>query len=153
MVFDTLEKVQLIRERLWASQSRQKSYADIRVKDIEFEVDDYVYLKISPMKGVKRFGKKGKLNPQYVGPFRILSRFVKGAYELELPSDLASVHPVLHVSFLKKCIGDPSVVVLIQSIGVQNTLSYEEIPVEILDYQTRRLRNKEVPLVKLLWRN
>ena len=79
------------------------------------------------MKGVKRFGKKGKLSPQYVGPFKILSRFGKVAYELELPSDLASVHPAFHVSLLKKCIGNPKVVVLIQSIDVLNNLSYEEI--------------------------
>ena len=110
-----------------------------------------MYLKISPMKGLKRFGKKGKLRPRYVGPFRILCCFGKVAYELELPSDLASVHPVFHFSSIKKCIGDPAIVVPIQSIDIQNSLSYEEIPVEILDYQTRRLRNKEVPLVKVLW--
>ena len=105
------------------------------------------------MKGVKRFIKKGKLSPRYVGPFRILCRFGKVAYELELPSDLASVHPFFHVSLLKKCIGDPAVVVLIQSIDIQNSHSYEEILVEILDYQTHRFSNKEVPLVKVLWRN
>ncbi|KAF3648227.1 CCHC-type integrase [Capsicum annuum] len=153
IVFDALEKVQLIRERLWAAQSRQKSYADVRRKDLEFEVDDYVYLKISPMKGVKRFGKKGKLSPRYVGLFRILSRFGKVAYKLKLPSDLASVYQVFHVSLLKKCIGDPAIVVPIQSVDIQNSLSYEEILVEILDYQTRWLRNKEVPLFKVLWRN
>ena len=103
------------------------------------------------MKGVKRFVKKEKLSTRYVDPFKVLSCFGMVAYELELPSDLASVHPVFHVSLLKKCIGDPAVVVPIQSIDVQNSLSYEEIPVEILDYQTRRLRNKEVPLVKVLW--
>ncbi len=153
LVFDALEKVQLIRERLQAAHSRQKSYEDVHRKDLEFEVGDHVYLKISPMKGVKRFGKKGKLSPRYICPFKILNCFGKVAYELEFPSDLASVHPVFHVSLLKKCIGDPIVVVPIQSIDIQNSLSYEEIPVEILDYQTRRLRNKEVPLVKVLWRN
>ncbi|PHT54216.1 Lignin-forming anionic peroxidase [Capsicum baccatum] len=90
---------------------RYRSLIDVRRKDLEFEVNDYVYLKISPMKGVKRFGKKGKLSPRYVGPFRILSCFGKVAYELKLPSNLASVHPVFHVSLLKKCIGAPAVVV------------------------------------------
>ena len=101
---------------------------------------------------MKRFGKQEKL-PWYVGPFKIFSHFSKVAYELELPSDLASVHPVFHVSLLKKYIGDPEVVVPIQNIDVQNSLSYEEIPVKILDYKTQKLRNKEVPLVKVLWRN
>ncbi|KAF3667545.1 hypothetical protein FXO37_09980 [Capsicum annuum] len=104
LVFDTLEKVQLIRERLKTVQSRQKSYADLHRKNLEFEIGDFMYLKISPMKGVKRFGKKRKLSPRYVSPYRILNRFGKVAYELELPSDLASVHPVFHVSLLKKCI-------------------------------------------------
>ena len=108
-------------------------------------------IKISPIKGVKRFGKKGKLSPQYVGPFIILCHLGKVAYELELPLDLASVYPVFHVSLLKKCIGDPTVVVPIQSVDIQNSLFYEEILVEILDYQTRRMRNKEVPLVQVLW--
>ena len=106
---------------------------DIHRKDLEFEVNDYVYLKISSMRRVKRFAKKGKLNPLYVGPFKIFCHFGKVAYELESPSDLASVHPVFHVSLLKKCIGDPAVVVPIHSIDIQNSLSYEEIPVEILD--------------------
>ncbi|KAF3640559.1 putative elongation factor P-like isoform 2 [Capsicum annuum] len=105
------------------------------------------------MKRVKSFGKKGKLSPQYISPYQILSRFRKVAYELELPSDLALVHPVFHVSLLKKCIGDPAVVVPIEGIDIQNNLSYEEILVKILDYQIRRLRNKEVPLVKVFWRN
>ena len=100
------------------------------------------------MKGVKRFDNKGKISPRHIDPFNILSRFSKVAYELELPSDLASVHPFFHVSLLKKCIGDPSIVVPIQSIDVQNNIFYENIPVEILDYYTLRLRNKEVPIVK-----
>ncbi|KAF3646048.1 putative uroporphyrinogen decarboxylase, chloroplastic-like [Capsicum annuum] len=105
------------------------------------------------MKGVKRFDKKGKLNPRYVNPYKILSHFEKVVYELELPSDLASVHPVFLDSLLKKCIGDPAIAIPLESVDIQNCLSYEEVPVEILDHQIRRLRNKEVPLVKVLWRN
>ncbi|KAF3614767.1 hypothetical protein FXO37_35816 [Capsicum annuum] len=131
---------------------RCRSPVDMRRKDLEFEISDYVYLKIYPIKGVKRFGKKEKLSPRYIDPFKILSHFGKVAYELELPSYLASVHPVFHVSLLKS-IGDLEVIVLIQSVDIQNSLSYEEIPVKILNYQTRRLRNKEVPLFKVLWRN
>ena len=81
-----------------SAQSRQKSYSDNRRKDIEFEVDDWIYLKISPMKGVTRFGKKGNLSPRYIGPYKIVRRVGKVAYELELPNDLAMVHPVFHVS-------------------------------------------------------
>ena len=84
LVFEAMEKVRLIRERLKSAQSRQKSYSDNRRKDIEFEVNDWVYLKISPMKGVMRFGKKGKLSPRYIGPYRILRRVGKVAYELDL---------------------------------------------------------------------
>ena len=106
LVFEAMEKVRLIRERLKSAQSRQKSYSDNRRKDIEFEVNDWVYLKISPMKGVMRFGKKGKLSPRYIGPYKILRKMGKVAYALDLPTDLAMVHPVFHVSMLRKFIGD-----------------------------------------------
>ncbi|WMV42226.1 hypothetical protein MTR67_035611 [Solanum verrucosum] len=105
------------------------------------------------MKGVMRFGKKGKLSPRYVGPYRILKRIGKVAYELELPADLAAVHPVFHISLLKKCVGDPASIVQLESVAVKDSLSYEDVPVEILDRQVRRLRNKEVASVKVLWRS
>ncbi|KAH0669267.1 hypothetical protein KY285_023426 [Solanum tuberosum] len=108
-------------------ESHQKSYTDVRRRILEFEVDDWVYLKISPMKGVMRFGKKGKLSLRYIGPYRIVKRIGNVAYELELPQELAAVHP--------------------------DNLSYEEIPVQILDRQVRKLRTKEVGSVKVLWRN
>src|SRR5688572_19882199 len=102
LVFEAMEKVRLIRERFKSAQSRQKSYSDNRRKDIEFEVNDSVYLKISPTKGVMRFGKKDKLSPRYIGPYKIFRRMGKVAYELDLPSELAMVHPVFHVSMLRK---------------------------------------------------
>ncbi|WMV41499.1 hypothetical protein MTR67_034884 [Solanum verrucosum] len=105
------------------------------------------------MKGVMRFGKKGKVSPRYVGPYRILKRIGKVAYELELPADLAAVHPVFHISLLKKCVGDPASIVPLESVAVKDSLSYEDVPVEILDRQVRRLRNKEVASVKVLWRS
>ncbi|WMV32813.1 hypothetical protein MTR67_026198 [Solanum verrucosum] len=120
-------------------------HPDVRKRELEFQVDDWVFLKVSPMKGVMRFGKKGKLNPRYVGPYRILKRIGKVAYELELPTDLAIVHPVFHISLLKRCVGDPVSVVPLETIAVKDSLSYEDVPVEI---QVRRLRNKEVALVK-----
>ncbi|KAH0706733.1 hypothetical protein KY289_011809 [Solanum tuberosum] len=91
--------------------SRQKSYTDVRRRALEFEVDDWVYLKVSPMKGVMRFGKKGKLSPRYIGPYRISKRIGNVTYELELPQELVAVHPVFHISMLKKCMDDPSLII------------------------------------------
>ena len=105
------------------------------------------------MKGVKRFGKKGKLSPRYVGPYRVLNRVGKTAYEIELPAELSAVHLVFHVSMLKNHIGDSVVIDPSEGCDVQDSLLYNERLVEILDYQVRRLRNKEVPLVKVLCRN
>ncbi|WMV59546.1 hypothetical protein MTR67_052931 [Solanum verrucosum] len=132
------------------AQSRQKSYADNIRKDLEFEVGDWVYFKISPMKGVMRFGKKGKLSPRYVGPYPILKCIGKVAYEVDLTNELAPVHPMFHVSMLKKCIGDLVSILPLENLGVNENLSYEEVPVEILDRQVRKLKNKEVASVKVL---
>ncbi|WMV50642.1 hypothetical protein MTR67_044027 [Solanum verrucosum] len=105
------------------------------------------------MKGVMRFGKKRKLSPRYMGPYQILRHIVKVAYELELPNYLAFVHPVFHISLLKKCVGDPTSIVPLDSLGIKDRLYYEEILVEILDWQVRKFRNKEVASIKVLWRN
>ena len=102
------------------------------------------------MKGVMRFGKKWKLSPRYVGPYKSFKRIGKVAYELELPVDLEAVHPVFHISLLKKCVDDPAFIVPLESVAVKYSLSYEHLPVEILDRQVRRLRNKEVASVKVL---
>lgn len=107
LVQQAVEKVKLIRERLRTAQSRQKSYSDTRRRDLEFDIDDWVFLKVSPMKGIMRFGKKGKLSPRYIGPYRIVRRIGRVAYQLELPPELEAVHPVFHVSMLQKRIGDP----------------------------------------------
>ena len=152
-VLYAMDKVQLIRDRLKTAQSRQKSYAAVRRRELEFQVDDWVFLKVSPMKGVMRFGKKGKLSPRYVGPYNILKRIGKVTYELEFPAELAAVHPVFHISLLKECMGDPASIVPLESVAVKDSLSYEDVPVEILELQVKRLRNKEVASVKVLWRS
>ncbi|XP_070022204.1 uncharacterized protein [Nicotiana sylvestris] len=105
------------------------------------------------MKGFMRFGKKGKLSPRYVGPYKIIRRIGRVAYELDLPSELEAVHPVFHVSLLRKCIGDPSRIMPIDDINVAEDLSYAKVPVAILDLRVRNLRTKEVASVKVLWRN
>ncbi|KAH0775084.1 hypothetical protein KY290_012221 [Solanum tuberosum] len=153
VVYEATKKVRLIRDRLKTAHSQQKSYADNRKRDLELEVGDWVYLKISPMKGVMRFGKKGKLSPRYVGPYEISKHVRKVAYELKLPIELAPIHPVFHISMLKKCIGDPVSFLPLEGLGVDESLSYEEVPVEILDRQVKKLRNKEVASVKVLSRN
>ena len=100
-----------------------------------------------------RFGKKGKLSPRYIGPYQITKRFGQVAYELDLPQELSMVHPVFHVSMLRKCIGDPSRITPIEDVHVTEDLTYEEVPVAILDRQVKKLRNKEVASVKVLWRS
>ncbi|WMV18379.1 hypothetical protein MTR67_011764 [Solanum verrucosum] len=99
------------------------------------------------------FGKKGKLSPRYMGPYRILKRIGRMAYELELPTNLAAVHPVFHISLLKKYVCDLAFVMLLEIVAVKDSLSYEDVPIKILDHQVRRLRNKEVASVKVLWRS
>ena len=98
------EKIRIIRERLKVAQDRQKSYADVRQRDLEFEVNDLVFFKVAPWKGIIRFQKRGKLNPRYIGPFRIVERIGPVAYRLELPSELSRIHNVFHMSMLRKYI-------------------------------------------------
>ncbi|XP_069145483.1 uncharacterized protein [Solanum lycopersicum] len=113
----------------------------------------YALDKVSPMKGVMRFGRKGKLCPRYIGPYQIVHRIGKVAYELDLPSNLEAVHPVFHVSMLHKFIGDPSSVFPVDDVQVTEELSYEEKPITILDRLVRRLHTKDVASVKVSWKN
>ncbi|XP_015160865.1 uncharacterized protein [Solanum tuberosum] len=144
LVQQVIEKVKLIRDRLHIAQCRHKSYVDVRRWNLEFEVEDWVFLKVSPMKGIMRFRKKGKLSPRYIAPYKIIWKIGMVAYELDLPSELEAVHPVFHVSMLWKCIGN---------ICIAEDLSYAEVPIAILDRQVRKLRNKDVAFMKVLWRN
>jgi hypothetical protein len=104
------------------------------------------------MKGVQRFGMKGKLSPRYVGPFEVIERIGAVAYRLRLPESMSQIHDVFHVSTLRKCLSDPSQVTTVEAIPVQEDLTYEETPVQILDRKEKVLRNKSIPLVKVLWR-
>ncbi|KAI5324710.1 hypothetical protein L3X38_033783 [Prunus dulcis] len=149
----TKEQVKIIRERLKTAQDRQKSYADNRRKDLQFEVGDWVFLKLSPWKGVVRFGKRGKLSPHYIGPYEVVERVGPVAYRLALPPDLSLLHDVFHVSMLRKYIADPSHVLEEQPIELQEDLTYVEQPVQILDRKMQVLRSREIPLVKVLWRS
>ena len=119
----------MIKDRLAAAYSHKKTYADNRKRSLEFEVGDQVYLKISPMKGVMRFGDTGKLSPRYIGPYEILQRVGNVAYKLKLSNYLASVHPEFHVSMHKMFLGDPTSILPVEGLGVDENLSYEEVPV------------------------
>ena len=142
LIYKTLEKVHIIRNRLQTAYSRRKSYANHRRRDLEFEEGDKVYLKISPMKGMVRFCKKGKLSQHYVGSYELLQRVGKVSNELKLFSELASVHSFFHVFMMKKCIGDPESIIPIESLDVKDNLSYKKFSVQILDSQVMKLRNK-----------
>ncbi|GJW90925.1 putative reverse transcriptase domain-containing protein [Tanacetum coccineum] len=130
LIQETTEKIVLIKQRIQAAQDRQKSYANLKRKPMEFEVKDKVMLKVSPWKGVVRFGKRGKLNPRYVGPFKVLAKVRKVAYKLELPQELSRVHHTFHVSNLKKCYADEPLVMPLEGIHVDDKLKFVEEPVE-----------------------
>ncbi|GJS36694.1 putative reverse transcriptase domain-containing protein [Tanacetum coccineum] len=134
-----------------AAQDRQKSYADRKRKPMEFEVGDRVMLKVSPWKGVVRFGKRGKLNPRYVGPFKVLAKVRKVAYRLELPQELSRVHHTFHVSNLKKCYADEPMVMPLEGIHVDDKLQYVEETIEIMEREIKRLKRSRIPLVKVRW--
>ncbi|TYK29789.1 ty3-gypsy retrotransposon protein [Cucumis melo var. makuwa] len=153
LVQTTNVAIQKIRARMLTAQSRQKSYADERRKDLEFDVGDMVFLKVAPMKGFLRFEKKGKLSPRFVGPFEILERIGPVAYRLALPPSFSAVHDVFHVSMLRRYVADPTHVVAFEPLQINEDLSYEEQPVEILAREVKMLRNRHISLVKVLWRN
>ncbi|GKD72949.1 hypothetical protein Tco_1331231 [Tanacetum coccineum] len=132
LVQEMIDKVVLVKEKPKAARDRQKSYANKRRKPLEFEVGDQVLLKVSPWKGVVRFGKKGKLAPRYVGPFEILERIGPVAYWLRLSEELIGVHDTFHVSNLKKCLRNANLQVLLNEIKINKTLRFVEEPVEIM---------------------
>ncbi|GJS64715.1 putative reverse transcriptase domain-containing protein [Tanacetum coccineum] len=126
MIRETTEMIVQIKNRLLAARSRQKSYADVRRKPLEFEVGDKVMLKVSPWKGVVRFGKRGKLSPRYIGPFKILSRVGPVAYKLELPRELQGIHNTFHVSNLKKCLSDEELIIPLDEVRIDEKLHFIE---------------------------
>ncbi|KAA3460467.1 DNA/RNA polymerases superfamily protein [Gossypium australe] len=153
LVAESEEKVSVIRARLKEASDRQKSYADLKRKEIEFDVGDQVFLKVSPWKKVMRFGRKGKFSPRFIRPYRVLKRVGQVAYQLELPSELKQMHDVFHVSMLRRYRSDPSHVVPVEEVELRPDLSYEEEPIQIFERDVKVLRRKSVPLVKVLWRN
>ncbi|GKB31612.1 putative reverse transcriptase domain-containing protein [Tanacetum coccineum] len=149
LIQETTEKIVQIKQRMQAARDRQKSYADLKRKPMEFQVGDKVMLKVSPWKGVVRFGKRGKLNPRYVGPFKVLEKVGEVAYKLELPEELSRVHNTFHVSNLKKCYADEPLAVLLDGLYFDDKLQFVEEPVEIVDHEVKRLKQSRIPLVKV----
>ena len=153
LVHITLDKIQIVRDRLKIARDRQKSYADKRRRDLQFKVGDRVFLKVSPWKGVLRFGRRGKLRPKYIGPYEIIARVGPVAYRLDLPQELSKFHNKFHVSMLRKYIPDPSHVLRDQPVELKDNLTYKEQPMQIVDRREQILRNKVIMLVKFLWGN
>ena len=153
LIRDTSKKVSLIQQRLLTAQSRQKSYADVRRRPLEFEVGGHVSLKVIPKRGVVRFGKRGKLSPRFIGPFEILERVGTVAYRLALPPSMTGVQEVFHVSMLRKYTPDPAHVLDWGQIEVDIDGTFEEGLVCILDSRDQVLRRKTVRLVRVLWRH
>ncbi|GJZ12212.1 hypothetical protein Tco_0546971 [Tanacetum coccineum] len=134
-----------------AARDRQKSYAVKRRRPLEFEVRDKVMLKVAPWNGVMQFGKRRKLNPRYIGPFRIIERIGPVAYRLELPQELSRVHNVFHVCNLKKCLSNDTLVIPLEEIQLDDKLNFVEEPVEIMDRVVKQLKRSRIPIIKVRW--
>ena len=153
VISETNERIDQIRAHLKAAQDLQKTYADKRLRPIEFQVGYNVWLKVSPWKVIIRFRKRGKLGPRFIGPFKIIVRVGKVAYRLELPEELQGVHSTFHASHLRKCLADVTAYVPYKDIEVNDKLGYIEQPVAILDKKVKKLINKEIKQVKIQWKN
>ncbi|KAK6119494.1 hypothetical protein DH2020_046763 [Rehmannia glutinosa] len=147
----TVEAVEKIIERIKVAQDRQKSYADPKRKELQFVVGEKVFLRVSPTKGIFRFGKRGNLNPRYVGSYEILERVGRVAYRLALPPSMSGIHNVFQVSMLRRYMPDSSHVVNYETIELDRQVSYEEKPVAVLDWKVHKLRNRDVELIKVQW--
>ncbi|GJV72043.1 putative reverse transcriptase domain-containing protein [Tanacetum coccineum] len=148
LIRETTKKINQIKNRLLTTRCRQKSYANVRRKLMEFDVGDMVMLRVLPWKGVLRFGKRGKLSPRYVGPFKIIESIGLVAYRLELLEKLCGIHNTFHVSNLKKGLADKNLVIPLEEIQLDANI---EEPVEIIDREVKRLKQSRIPIVKVRW--
>jgi hypothetical protein len=151
LVMEVEDKVKVIQTNLKAAQSRQKSYADIRRKPLQFQVGDFVYLRVSPTRGIQRFGVKGKLAPRYIGPFEILEICGPVANCLQLPPQLTAIHNIFHVSQLRKCLKVPTEITDSQAIEIEPDLTYTEHPLRVLDTKERSTRRETIRMFKIQW--
>ncbi|GKA34754.1 putative reverse transcriptase domain-containing protein [Tanacetum coccineum] len=151
IIHETTEKIVQIQQRLQAARDRQRSYANVRRKPLEFQVGYHVMLKVSPRKGVIRFGKQGKPNPRYIGPFKILERIGPVAYKLELPKEFSNVYSTFHIYNLKKCLSDESLVIPMKELRLDDKLNFGEEPVETIDREVKQLKQSGITIVKVRW--
>nr|GEV79948.1 hypothetical protein [Tanacetum cinerariifolium] len=135
----------------WERHLPLRSYANVRRKPLEFQIRDRVMLKVSPRKGIIRFGKQGKLNPRYIGPFKILKWIGPVVYKLELPEELRNVHNTFHFSNINKCLSDESLVILMKELWLDDKLNFVEEPVEIMDREYKQLKQSRIPIFKVRW--
>ncbi|GJR29459.1 putative reverse transcriptase domain-containing protein [Tanacetum coccineum] len=149
IIHETTKKIVQIKSCIHAARDRQKSYADVRRKPLEFQVGDKVMLKVSPWKGVICFGKRGKRNPRYIGHFKIIAKVGTVAYRLELPEQLSRVHSTFHVSNLKKCLSDETLAIPLDEIQIDDKLHFIEEPIEIMDREVKHLKKSCIPIVKV----
>jgi hypothetical protein len=143
----------MVRENLKLAQSRQKSYADNRRRELRFQVGNYVYLKVLPMRGLRRFKIRGKLAPRYIGPFKILEQRSEVAYQLELPPQLSDVHDVFHISQLRKCLRVPNEQMPREELQVGEDLTYQEYLVQIFDTSEIVTQKNRYKMFKVKWSN
>ncbi|GJV42776.1 putative reverse transcriptase domain-containing protein [Tanacetum coccineum] len=151
IIHETTEKIVQMKSRIQVAHDRQKIYTDVRRKPLEFQVGDMVMLKVSPWKGVIRFGKRGKLNTRYIGPFKIIDKVVTVAYLLELPEQLSRVHSTFHALNLKKYLANEPLAIPLDEIQIDKKLHFIEEPVDIMDREVKRLKQIRIPIVKVCW--
>ncbi|XP_028123140.1 uncharacterized protein LOC114320228 [Camellia sinensis] len=149
LVQETTKKVKLIQQHLRTAQSRQKSYVDVRRRDREYEIDDHLFIKVTPMKGQTRFKVKDKLAPRYVGPYEMLEKINLVTYRVALPPMMEHIHNIFHVSMLRDYLRDPLHVIEPTYVLLKDDYTYEERPIQIVNYRIKRSRNKEIPSVKV----
>ncbi|GJT55978.1 putative reverse transcriptase domain-containing protein [Tanacetum coccineum] len=151
IIHETTEKIVQIKSRIQAACDRQKSYADVRRKPLEFQVGDKVMLKVSPWKGDIHFGKRGKLNNCYIRPFKIIAKVGTVTYRLELQEQFSRVYTTFHVSNLKKCLSDETLAIPLDEIQIDDKIYFIEELVKIMDHEVKRLKQSRIPIVKVRW--
>src|SRR5688572_10428207 len=153
LVIEAEEQVKVIQAHLKTAQSWQKSYSDKWSRPLQFDIGDHVYLRVSPTKGVQRFGVKGKLAPRYIGPYKVVEICGPVAYRIQLPEQLSAIHDVFHVSQLKKCVQVPTEILEQEQLQIKPDLTYAEYSAKVLDHKERRTRRQVVKMYKILWKN